>query len=52
MWCGGAVHDPYFTNDPIFRSYALKRASIRVLGFADILEFVCAEMFPIDVGCN
>ena len=47
-----AVHYPYFTNDPIFRSCALKRASTRILGFADILEFVCGKMFPSDVGCD
>ena len=47
-----AVHDPYFTNDPIFRSCALQRASTRILGFADILELVCSEMFPLDVGCE
>ena len=41
-----AVHDPYFTNDPIFRSCALKQARTRILGFADILEFVCGKMFP------
>ena len=41
-----AVHDPYFTNDPIFRSCALKRASTRILGFADILKFVCKICFP------
>ena len=50
--CGRAVHNPYFTNDPIFRSCALKRASTRILGFADILEYVCAEMFSLDVGCE
>ena len=43
-----AVHEPYFTNDPIFGSCALKRASTRILGFADILELV----FPSDVGCD
>ena len=41
-----AVHDPYFTNDPIFRSCALKRTSNRILGFADILKFVCKRCFP------
>ena len=39
-------HGPYFTNDPIFRSCALKRASTRILGFADILKFVCQRCFP------
>ena len=47
-----AQHEPYFTNDPIFRSCAMKRESTRILGFADILEFVCAKMFPLDVGCR
>ena len=42
-----AIHDPYFTNDPIFRSCALKRASTWILGFADILEFVCGKMFSL-----
>ena len=45
-------HNPYFTNNPIFRSCALKRASTWILGFADILEFVCGKMFPLDVGCD
>ena len=47
-----AVHDPYFTNDPIFRSCSLKRESTWILGFAVIWKFVCAEMFSIYVGCN
>ena len=25
--------EPIFTNDPIFRSFALKRSSTRILGF-------------------
>ena len=41
-----------YTNDPIFRSCAMKQSSTQILGFADILEFVCAEMFPINIGCN
>ena len=40
------VADPYFTNDSIFRSCALKRSSTQILDFTDILKFVCAEMFP------
>ena len=28
-----ALNEPYFTNDPIFRSFALKRSSTRILGF-------------------
>ena len=44
--------NPILQNDPIFRSCATKRVSTRILGFADIVEFVCAEMFPIDVGCK
>ena len=28
-----AGHKPYFTNDPIFRSFALKQSSTRILGF-------------------
>ena len=47
-----AVHDPYFTNDPIFRSCALKRASTPILGFADILVFVSGKMLPSNVGCD
>ena len=42
-----AVHDPYFTNGSIFRSCALKELSTRILGFADILKFVCAEMLDV-----
>ena len=43
-------HEPYFTNNPIFRFCALKRSSTWILGFAGILEFVYVEMCSIDVG--
>ena len=42
-----AVHEPYFSYNPIFTSCALKRASTRILGFVDILEFVCGKMFSL-----
>ena len=33
-----ALNEPYFTNDPIFRSFALKRSSTRILGTSDTLQ--------------
>ena len=35
MWgvIAKALNEPYFTNDPIFRSFALKRSSTWIMGF-------------------
>ena len=33
-----ALNEPYFTNDPIFRSFALKRSSTRILGTSVTLQ--------------
>ena len=50
-----AAHESNCSKRSNFESLDWKRLNNRTLGhniFSNILEFVCAEMFPINVGCD